>query len=245
MSVLLDWSVVLAAASLTALATGLGALPFAFVKRVSPRTVAYSEALAAGLMLGASFGLLASGTEYGNLQTLTGAVLGILFILGTDRWLDSYTVRFEESEGASGRRMLLVVLVMTVHSTAEGIAVGAGFGGGATLATVMTLAIAVHNIPEGIAISAVLRPRGTSVARCAGWSIFSSLPQPLLAVPSFLFVESVRPGLPWAIGFAAGAMIFMVLLELLPEALEEAPRGWVGLVTSLGLVGMILFQQLL
>lgn len=245
MSDLPDWVLVFVAASVTALATGLGALPFVFVKRVSPRIVAHAEALAAGLMLGASFGLLASGTEYGNARTLVGAVLGILFILWTERRLHAHPVDLSGAEEASSRRVVLVVLVMTVHSMAEGIAVGAGFGGGITLATVMTVAIAVHNVPEGIAISAVLRPRGVSISRCAGWSVFSSLPQPLLAVPAFVFVETFRPALPYAIGFAAGAMIFMVLLELLPEAFEEAPRAGVGLVTSLGLIGMILFQQLL
>lgn len=240
-----QWMVVFLAALATALATGLGAIPFAFLKSVSERTTAYADALAAGLMLGASFGLLAAGTEYGSPQTLAGAILGVLFILGTEKWLASRDVGIEDVEDASARRMILIVLVMTVHSMAEGIAVGAGFGGGATLATVMTVAIAVHNVPEGVAITAVLRGQGVGLWRCAGWSIFSSLPQPLFAVPAFLFVETFRPAQPYAIGFAAGAMIFMVLLELLPEAFEEAPRAGIGLLTSFSLIAMVLFQRLL
>ena len=114
-----------------------------------------------------------------------------------------------------------------------------------TLATVITVAIAVHNIPEGLAISAVLRPRGVSVWKCAGWSIFSSLPQPLMAVPAFLFVEVFRPALPYGIGFAAGAMVFMVLVELLPEAYETERKPAVALLVSLTLVGMVLFQRAL
>jgi zinc transporter ZupT len=231
--------------TLTALATGLGALPFLFVKRLSPAAVATANALAAGLMLGASFGLVAEGTAYGRWQTLAGAFIGVLFILATQRVLAGREVRFGEVSDANARRMLLMLIVMTVHSFSEGIAVGVSFGGGPTLAAVITIAIAVHNVPEGLAISAVMRPRGVSVAKCAAWSVFSSLPQPLMAVPAFLFVEAFRPALPWGIGFAAGAMVFMVLEELLPEAYEDARRPAVALVVSLALVGMVLFQQFL
>jgi zinc transporter ZupT len=138
-----------------------------------------------------------------------------------------------------------MLVVMTVHSFSEGVAVGVSFGGGITLATLITVAIAVHNIPEGVAISAVMRPRGVSVVKCAGWSVFSSLPQPLMAVPAFLFVELFRPALPWGLGFAAGAMVFMVLVELLPEAFQEASRSEVATLATLTTVGMILFQALL
>ena len=184
---------VLVYSSITALATGLGALPFLFVRDLSERAVAYANAVAAGLMLGASFGL--------------------------------------------------IIAVMTVHSFSEGVAVGVAFGGGEALAALITIAIAVHNIPEGLAISAVMRPKGAGVLSCALWSVFSSLPQPLMAVPAFLFVEAFRPVLPYGLGFAAGAMVFMVFLELLPEAYEKASRPAVGLLVSLTLGAMILFQR--
>jgi zinc transporter ZupT len=229
----------------TALATGLGALPFAFTRSVSPRIVAWSGALAAGLMLGASFGLLQQGVHHGAWQTIVGANLGVAFILATRYVLGDHEVTFGRQTGETAKQMMLIVVVMTVHSFAEGVAIGASFGGGRELALVITAAIAVHNIPEGIAISAVLRPRGTSVLGCAGWSVFSSLPQPLMAVPAYLFVETVKPALPYGIGFAAGAMVFMVLLELLPEAYEEAPGPATGAITALALIAMVLFQQYL
>jgi zinc transporter ZupT len=229
----------------TALATGLGAVPFAFVRRLSPRAVAFANAVAAGLMLGACFGLAAEGSRHGAWQTVVGANLGVLFILGTQRWLGGHEIRFGGTGGVEARRMALMVVVMTVHSFAEGVAVGSAFGGGMELATVITVAIAVHNVPEGLAISAVLRPRGTSLAACAGWSVLSSLPQPLMAVPAFLLVEAVRPVLPWGLGFAAGAMVFMVFVELLPGAYEDAPRPAIGLIASLTLVAMLLFQRYL
>jgi ZIP family zinc transporter len=229
----------------TAVATGLGALPFLFLGRVSPRAVASANAVACGLMLGASFGIVAEGTGYGAWQTLAGGLLGVLFILATQHWLGDPDAALTDAGGADARRMFLIVVVMTVHSFAEGVAVGVSFGGGATLALAITLAIAVHNIPEGLAISAVLRPRGKTVLACIGWSIFSSLPQPLMAVPAFLFVDAFSAALPYGLGFAAGAMVFMVLEELLPEAYDHARRPMVAIQVSLTLVAMVLFQQYL
>ncbi len=231
--------------SATALATGLGAVPFVFMRQVSRRNVALANALASGLMLGASSGLILEGARYGTPQTLLGGALGVAFIALGERFLSGREVEFGALRGAGARKILLLLAVMTLHSFSEGAAVGVAFGGGAKLAALITIAIAVHNIPEGLAISAVMRPKGSSILACAGWSVFSSLPQPLMAVPAFLFVESFRPMLPYGLGFAAGAMIFMVFLELLPEAYEGASSTAVGLWVSGALGAMILFQRYL
>ncbi|MCC6316503.1 MAG: ZIP family metal transporter [Gemmatimonadaceae bacterium] len=246
------------AALWTAVATGFGAIPFAFVRNMSSRTMGLANALAAGLMLGASFGLVAEGAQHGVWQTVTGAATGLAFILMTQRYLAGHEVSFGDIQGAGARKMILIVVVMTVHSFAEGVAVGVSFGGGASLATAITVAIAVHNIPEGLAISAVLRPRGASLWSCAWWSVFSSLPQPIMAVPSWLFVEHFQRALPFGLGFAAGAMIYVVLVELLPEAYEAeaeganeasepawAPMSSIAATVTLSLVGMLLFQRAL
>ncbi|HXF96939.1 MAG TPA: ZIP family metal transporter [Gemmatimonadales bacterium] len=230
-------------ALLTALATGVGALPFAVRRALAPAALAYANAMASGLMLGASFGLVAEGTAHGGWQTIAGALLGTGFMVGAERALRGREPRFGPAQGADARRMLLVVTVMTIHSVAEGVALGVSFGAGTTLAAVITIAIAVHNVPEGLAITAVLRPRGVSLAGCAGWSVVSSLPQPLMAVPAYLFVETVAPALPYGLGFAAGAMVFMVLEELLPEAYQQARRALVASLVSVMLVAMVLFQR--
>ncbi len=230
----------------TAIATGLGALPFAFVRRPSVRLIAYSNAVAAGLMLGASFGLVSEGSGYGRVEVVVGGVVGVLFILVTQRILgdrDEEELVFEAARGEGAKKMLLMMVVMTVHSFSEGVAVGVSFGGGMTLAALITIAIAIHNIPEGVAISAVFRPQGVSVARCAGWSIISSLPQPVMAVPAFLFVEAFRSALPYGLGFAAGAMVFMVLVELLPEAFHQGTRAAVASLASAAAISMVLFQH--
>lgn len=237
---------VLAAASATALATGLGALPFLLVRRPTRAWLGVANALAAGAMLGASAGLAREGSLVGAWRTALGVTLGALFIAATTRLLrDRRHVHVAGLGGADGLRMLLIVGVMTVHSVTEGVGVGVSFGGGETLGALITVAIAVHNVPEGLAISLVLVPRGVSVLRAAGWSVFSSLPQPLMALPAFVFVEAFEPLLPVGLGFAAGAMLWMVAFQLLPEAVAEARARSVavagGLAAGLMLLGQALF----
>jgi ZIP family zinc transporter len=169
-------------ALLTAVATGLGALPFLFARKPTRRWLGLSNAAAAGLM--------------------------------------------------------------TAHSFTEGVGLGVSFGSGTDLGLFITLAIAVHNIPEGLAISLVLVPRGVGAGRAAFWSVFSSLPQPLMAVPAFAFVEAFGPLLPYGLGFAAGAMTWMVFAELLPDARREAPDRLVAVVVALSVFGMLAFQIL-
>ena len=230
---------------ITALATGLGALPFLFVKAVSPRVIAFSNAIAAGLMLGASFTLVVEGIPFGAWQTIAGANIGVAFILVTQFLLPHDGLEFASLKGGGAHKALLMVIVMTVHSFAEGVAVGVAFGGGETLAALITIAIAIHNVPEGLAITASMRPRGASIASSAWWSVVSSLPQPLMAVPAFIFVEAFTPVLPYGLGFAAGAMTYMVFRELLPEAYHDASRPEVGLLVSLSFTVMVAFQLIL
>jgi zinc transporter, ZIP family len=213
---------VFVAALVTALATGLGALPFVLGKHPTRGWIGLANALAAGFMIGASVGLAYEGAVQGPGRTMLGALTGAASIafasrlLGRDRELHLGAL-----EGADARRALLIVGVMTVHSFTEGVGVGVAFGGGEALGIAIAVAIAVHNIPEGLAISLVLVPRGASVRSAAAWSVFSSLPQPLMAVPAYLLVATFEPFLPFGLGFAAGAMLWVVGRELLPEALRE------------------------
>jgi zinc transporter ZupT len=127
----------------------------------------------------------------------------------------------------------------------EGVGVGVAFGGGETLGLFITAAIAIHNIPEGLAISLVSVPRGMSVWKAMFWSVFSSLPQPLMAVPAFIFVDHFKPFLPVGFGFAAGAMIWMVFSELINEANEDSSPFKVAVTVTLSIILMVIFQELL
>jgi ZIP family zinc transporter len=233
-------------ALLTAVATGIGALPFVFVKDLTRRWLGASNAVAAGLMLAASFGLLYEGVDYGLGRTLAGALTGLGFIVVVRKLLqrDEHPAVFAQMNDMDARKALLIVGVMTMHSFTEGVGVGVSFGGGLGLGLFITLAIAVYNIPEGLAISLVLVPRGVGWSRAALWSVFSSLPQPLMAVPAFIFVETFRPLLPFGLGFAAGAMVWMAFSELIPDALEETTGNLVGVIITLSVLAMVAFQIL-
>ncbi len=236
------WTVFIAAL-ITAICTGLGAVPFFFIKEVSRKLLGAANALAAGLMLGASIGLTFEGWQYSLPRTVIGLLLGLLLIVVTRRILDQNGhPHVGDLDGADAKQVLLIMVVMTVHSFAEGIGVGVSFGGGDGFGRLITAAIAIHNIPEGLAIALVMVPRGASALKAAGWAIFSSLPQPLMAVPAFLFVLVFQPFLPVGLGLAAGAMFYMVFTELLPEAREDADNGTVYGVLVAAAVAMMAFQ---
>ncbi len=236
------WLVFLCAL-ITALATGLGALPFFFLRKVSKRVLGLASAVAAGLMLTASFQLIHEGLGYNPLTLVLGVLLGLVMIVLGKRYLSNFNdINVGQLKGASAMQALLIVGVMTLHSFAEGIGVGVAYGDGLAFGLFITAAIAIHNIPEGIAISAVLVPKGVSVWRAGWWSIFSSLPQPLIAVPAFLFVEAFTPFLPVGLGLAAGAMIWMCCSEILPEALETAPKEQVATALTISVAIMTIFQ---
>lgn len=173
-------------------------------------------------------------------------MIGLIFVVAARRVLslDHHPAIFAGMSALDARKALLLVGVMTAHSAAEGVGVGVAFGGGSDLGLFIALAIAVHNIPEGLAISLTLVPRGVGVGKSAFWSVFSSLPQPLLAVPAFVFVESFGTLLPYGLGFAAGAMTWMVFAELVPEARKDAPDRLVCITLALCTLTMIVFQLL-
>jgi len=238
--------VVLLAALATALATGLGALPFLVVRHPARSWLGVSNGIAAGFMLAASAVLVWEGAERGIVGTVVGGLLGVVAIVVARRLIQEHPhLEVGALSGADATKAVLIVGVMTVHSFAEGVAVGVSFGGGDELGLFIAIAIAIHNIPEGLAISLVLVPRGASVAAAAGWSIVSSLPQPLMALPAFAFVELFDPLLPYGLGFAAGAMAWMVAAELLPEARENTSSRRVAVAVALSFAGMLALQALL
>ena len=233
------------AALATALATGLGALPLLLGRRIE-NLLGLGTAVAAGFMGGASVGLALEGLGISLGRTALGAALGAAFIVTTRRVLEHRRhVEFGALRGADAVGALMIVGVMTLHSFTEGIGVGVSFGDGAELGVLISIAIAIHNIPEGLAISLVLVPRGIAVGRAAAWSVFSSLPQPLMAVPAFLLVEWFEPLLPVGLGFAGGAMIWMVAAQLLPDALRTTQPLPVAGVTLAAAAAMISLQLLL
>lgn len=254
-------------ALITALCTWLGALPFAFVRNLSTNTIGKLNAIAAALMIAASFGLIyeALGSwevvQQGTSRTISESYFGIPFVVlwvafGVLAWL-YFILRSEQKlqkydnlsmdmlSWADAKRAMLILGVMTLHSFSEWVAIWVSFGPSEAFGIFIAIALALHNIPEWLAISATMVPKGMPRRKAGLRSIFSSLPQPLMAIPAYLFVHIFAPFLPIGLWFAAGAMLWMSFSELLPEAIHDAKKETVATFITIGILAMIIFQFLL
>ncbi|ELY67995.1 ZIP family metal transporter [Natrinema versiforme] len=243
MALLENLVLVFVAGLITALATGLGALPFFFFEGLSDRRNVILWGLSSGIMVSASlFGLVEEGLAEGTpLEIGIGMAAGVALVVLAHEVLMDTDIDPRQYEEADFKKLVLILGVLTVHSFPEGVAVGVSFAdlgleGGTellgftvpVLAIFMTVAISIHNVPEGTAISIPLRSMDVANWKLVWWAVFSSLPQPVGAVLAYGFVRYAREFLPYGFGFAAGAMIYLVLTEFLPEALEigeRLPRG--------------------
>lgn len=241
---------------ISAISTGFGVLPLCFVREMKDYWIGVSNAIAAGMMFAASYSLFMEGCTFhdkgdnsslsATVRTGLGCLLGLLFILGTKSFMDQHEdVKLGSLSGADTRKILLVVFVMTLHSFSEGVGIGVSFGGehGSGLGVFISASLAVHNIPEGLAVAVVLLPRKVSKATAAIWCVVTSLPQPLMAVPAFMFVHSFLPLLPVGLGFAGGAMMWVAFMELLIEAYEDTDAVTTGVTSTIALAAMLSIQR--
>jgi zinc transporter ZupT len=152
--------------------------------------------------------------------------------------------KIQDLTSADSKRAVLILVAMFVHSIPEGVAIGVGFGTGElSFGLLLGLAIGIHNIPEGAAVSLPLRAKGVGLWACAGYAILTSLPQPVFAVPAYLLVETFKPLLPIGLGFAGGAMVFLVAAELIPESLERCSRYETAWGVMVGLLLMLVITS--
>lgn len=227
---------VLLAGSFTAVVCGLGTLPFFFVDDVSDRVTVVLWGFAGGVMLFASvFGFVVEGLGEGSVTQVTlGLVTGIVLVIVADRLISGYEFGPREMPDADFRKLALIVGVLTVHSFPEGVALGVAFADVGVegefvfagvivpaLAVFITVAISIQNIPEGLAVAIPLNTYGVANWKIFGWAVFSSIPQPIGAAIAYVFVTMAREFLPFGFGFAAGAMIYLVLHDMFPGALEK------------------------
>ena len=242
------------AALVTDLSTGLGAVPFFVLSRVGDRLEGLLTGGAAGMMAVASLTQLAGeamtlAPGWSVWQPALGLAAGAAFFYVVVGWIErNEHLDIANLRGSGGAAAIMIVVAMTVHSLPEGVAIGVAYGGdfardslaaGGGFGLTIAAALAVHNVPEGLAISAALRGRGVGPWACLGWSIFSSLPQPIAAPPAALMVWLFEPLLPAGLGFAAGAMLFLVTHELLPESTRRVGPSSASLAFAGGCVAML------
>jgi ZIP family zinc transporter len=239
--------------------TAAGAAVVFVFKTINRKVLDAMLGFAAGVMIAASFwSLLAPAIEMAELEgrtpwvpALIGFLGGGLFLFFVDRLLPHLHMGFpaEEAEGlsTSWRRSVLLVLAITLHNIPEGLAVGVAFGAlsaglpSATLAGAVALAlgIGIQNFPEGTAVSVPLRREGFSRLKSFWYGQLSGVVEPLAGVAGALAVILVRPLLPYALSFAAGAMIYVVVEELIPESQAEKHTDAATLAAMLGFAVMM------
>ncbi len=244
----------------TFLMTTLGAaMVFLFQRKTSPSLHRVMLGFAAGVMIAASMWSLLipaieKAEEMGMLPWLPaagGSALGIAFLLLMDDLLPKLTPEsFHLKNGqTSPHRTALLVLAVTLHNIPEGMAVGVSFAlaaregdpGLLTSALALAMGIGIQNFPEGAAIALPLRQEGMKQSRAFGWGALSGIVEPVFGLLTVLVAGSVQPLLPWLLSFAAGAMMYVVVEELIPEA-NLSEGGHTG---TLGVMGGFLIMMIL
>jgi ZIP family zinc transporter len=207
---------------LAGLATGAGALPVLFTRRISDRLLDVMLGFSAGVMLAAtSFSLIVPAIELsGPWVAVFGVVLGAFVLHLVDRSVPHFHPLLG-AEGPSSKlpRVWLFVLAITIHNFPEGLAVGVSFGTGDVAAgLVIALAIGLQNMPEGLAVALPLLREGYSRGKSLWYGTLTGLVEPVGGLLGVALVSIFIPILPWGLAFAAGAMLFIVSDEMIPES---------------------------
>lgn len=243
--------------------TALGASLVFATKSLNQKLLDGMLGFAGGVMIAASFWSLlspaidlaeASGTQ-GWFPAAVGFLLGAIFLWGFDKILPHLHPNspIEEAEGINPekkRRSTLLVFAITLHNIPEGLAVGVAFGAVATGspsaslagAIALGLGIGIQNFPEGIAVSMPFRREGMSRRKSFMYGQFSGMVEPISAVIGVLAVTIIEPLLPYALSFAAGAMIFVVAEELIPASQEEGNKDLASMSLIIGFTVMMILD---
>ena len=241
--------------------TALGAALVFTARDISKRVLDMMLGFAGGVMIAASYwSLLAPAIEMSEgkdipawVPAVVGFLLGGIFLRGIDKVLPHLHLGFpvEEAEGVktSWQRTTLLILAITMHNIPEGLAVGVAFGAlaaglpSATLGAAIALAIGIgiQNFPEGLAVSMPLRREGMSRGKSFWYGQLSAIVEPIAGVIGAAAVIIAQPILPYALAFAAGAMIFVVIEEVVPESQRG---GNTDLATMGGMVGFAVMMLL-
>lgn len=242
--------------------TALGAATVFIFKSVNRKILNSMLGFAAGVMIAASYwSLLAPAIEMAEGAKLpawfpatTGFLLGGAFLWGVDKLLPHLHIGYpiEEAEGikTNWQRSILLVLAITLHNIPEGLAVGVAFGAvaaglpSASLAGAVALAIGIgiQNFPEGAAVSIPLRREGVNRLKSFWYGQLSGLVEPVAGVLGAAAVLLIRPILPYALAFAAGAMIYVVVEELIPESQMEKETHLSTIGAMLGFAVMMMLD---
>lgn len=246
------------ASTLAGLATGVGALPTIFFKNVPDRILNTLLGGAAGVMLAAtSFSLIIPGIESGqelwNNETIvitvivSGMLIGAIFLDRIDKWLPhEHFFMGHEGPDSKLKKIWLFVIAVTIHNFPEGLAVGVGFGGGDVNAgTSLAIGIGLQNMPEGLAVALPLIGLGYSRWKAIGIATLTGLVEPIGGLLGVGAVTAFNQVLPLGLAFAAGAMLFVISDEIIPETHSKGKSRSATFGVMIGFVIMMAMDNLL
>ena len=172
-----------------------------------------------------------------------GATAGVLYVMLTHRATGTERLELNRLEHPVAAYPYRVLMVHVLHSASEGVAIGVAMVVSVPFGVFMVLAIAVHNIPEATVLCAILRSRGLTLTQAGGMAVAVRSSQVLLALASFAVLTAAPAMVPWAVGVAVGALIYLVMAELLPESYEEAGHQSIALVTIVAMMLVVFLRS--
>lgn len=240
-------------ASLAAgLATGIGALPVLFTRNISQKAQDIMMGFGAGVMLAAtSFSLIIPAIDAvgeglkAALIVAGGMIVGGVFLWLSDRALphEHFIKGPEGSDAKNIRRIWLFIIAITLHNFPEGLAVGVGFGGGDIQnGTSLAVGIGLQNMPEGLVVALALLTERYSVGKALGIAFLTGLVEPIGGLLGAGVVTFAQPILPWGLAFAAGAMLFVISDEIIPESHRKGFETEATFGVMLGFVIMMILD---
>ncbi len=238
--------------------TMLGAAVVFFFRKVNKTVMDAMLGFAAGVMIAAAFfSLLAPSIEMAQNLNLTGwivasigVILGAILLFSGDKIFDKLEQKKNGKNTSSFKRCLMLIFSITLHNIPEGLAVGVAFGSlaynldGATIssACMLALGIGLQNFPEGMSISLPLRREGLSRKKSFFYGQLSGIVEPISGIIGAILVIKVRTLLPYLLAFAAGAMIYVVVEELIPESQTNKKKDFMAFCTLIGFVIMMVMD---
>ena len=234
--------------------TLLGASIVFLFKKVNKNIMDGMLGFSAGIMIAASFfSLLSPAIEMAKeLSMIVWVVISIGFVSGGLLLFigDKIFEKYSKNKNSNNKRIMMLILSITLHNIPEGLAVGVAFGSikygldGTSISTacILALGIGLQNFPEGTAVSVPLRREGMSQKKAFFWGQLSGIVEPISGIIGALLVMKIRLILPFLLSFAAGAMIYVVIQELIPASQSNKKKDLMALFSILGFVVMMILD---
>lgn len=226
----------LGGAGLVTIATGLGAISTIFINKLGKIRYTTLLAFSAGVMTFTAIEMLYQAQQaIGHIDVLVGFVIGLIFIFTSEKALPHIHQHIKKTElPTSKKKVALIVGTIAIHNVPEGFAIAAAFAGSNPLGWFTAISMAIQDAPEGAMISAPLICYGLEKKKAVGFGILSGIVEGIAAIIGYVFLSAIAVLVPFALAFSAGAMVYVVFVEIMPEVFREKQKEVVSLTFLAG-----------